>query len=146
MATGIYVESPRFQKMTKSKTGKVGRYIRRKTWRTGHLSRVLAPKPGGLGTGRTRVNYATGELVSQIVTKLTYSRGEIEGRVIALPEHALFVHEGTRGPYTIRPKLAPSLVFFWHRKGRVVSLPQVRHPGIPANPFMVKALRRVFKR
>lgn len=147
MADAIYVESPSgMYKLTKSWAGPVGRYIIRQTKQAAFYSRAYSPKPGGPGHGRTRINYATGELAAGITTGRGRSTGgELEGHVIALPDHALFVHEGTK-PHIIKAKNAPRLVFFWPKMGRVVAFKSVNHPGTPADPFLVKGLKRTFNR
>lgn len=144
---GFYVESPLgMAHLTKSWNGPIGRYILRQTRQAAFFSRQFAPKPGGPGHGATKINFATGQLFAGIMTSRGRSnKGELEGRVIALPEHALWVHEGT-DPHVIKAKNAPKLVFFWHKAGRVVSFDKVNHPGNPADPFMVKGLKRAFNR
>lgn len=144
-----FVENPiRFNFEFRSVGGTVGRFMVRTTKEAGFRARQEAPRPGKLGTGRTRINYSKGVLAASIVTFTTTVPGarnaEVEGRVIAVPKHAIYVHEGTRR-HTIRPKRAPRLVFFWARKGRVVSLKKVEHPGTPANPFLVRALRKTMR-
>ena len=143
----IYVEHvAAMRNLTKSWTGPVGQHIKRKTTDTAFHARIYAPKPGGVGHGRTKINFATGELAGGIITNQTRSQtGELEGHVIAVPKHALFVHNGTK-PHVIKAKRAPYLVFFWHRVGRVVSFKSVNHPGTPADPFLAKGLDKVFRR
>lgn len=147
MADGFYVESPiGMYQLAKSWNGPVGLYITRKTNEVGFYSRVFAPKVGGPGHGRTGINFASGELLLGIKNSRGRSNtGELEGRVVALPEHALWVHDGT-DPHVIKAKKAPALAFFWHKAGRVVKFQSVNHPGTPPDPFLVKGLERAFRR
>lgn len=141
----VYVEHKiPMANLTKSWSGAVGTYIARQTKSAGFYAKANAPKPGGPGKGRTKINFATGKLVGGIITNQSRSpSGELEGRVIALPEYALHVHEGTV-PHVIRAKKAPFLRFWWHRKGVFMVIKKVRHPGTPSIPFLWKGLKRTF--
>lgn len=147
MADHIFVPNkPAIHRVTKSWAGPVGRFIIRKTTDTAFYSRRFSPSPGGPGHGRTKINFSKGNLSKNIVTTRGRSNGgELEGRVIALPKHAIFVHEGT-APHIIKAKNAPALVFYWHRVGKVVMFDSVNHPGNPPDPFLLKGLRRTFNR
>ena len=147
MADYIFVPNkPNIHKLTKTWNSPVGRFIVRKTNDVAFYSRRFAPSPGGPGHGRTKINFATGELSkSIIVRKGKTNGGELEGRVVAIPKHAIFVHEGT-APHVIKAKNAPALVFYWHRVGKVVMFDSVNHPGNPTDPFLLKGLRRTFNR
>lgn len=146
MAETIFVESPAgMYQLAKSWDGPVGRHITLKTNDVGFFARAYAPKPGGIGHGRTKINYATGRTAAGIRTSRSRSaQGELEGHVVAIPKHAIWVHEGTR-PHVIKPKVAPALVFFWAKAGGTVRLQKVHHPGTPADPFLAKGLKRVFR-
>jgi hypothetical protein len=129
----------------KSWPGVVGQYIAAKTEVTATVARAEAPSPGDPPHGRSGFNYSTGELAAGIVTSFEHwVHRDLESQVIAIPEHALMVHEGTR-PHIILPRRAPKLVFFWARKGHIVSLGGVNHPGAPADPFLMKGLDYAFK-
>lgn len=63
--------------------------------------------------------------------------------ITASAPYAKFVHEGTR-PHVIRARNARALRFFWERQGKVVTLRQVNHPGTAPNPFLTRAMNRVW--
>lgn len=147
MAEVEYHENPiGFNKEFRSHTGSVGKHIIRLTRETAVLARFSAPRPGKLGTGRTKINYATGALAASIITERRhYGRvNDVEGRVVALSPHALAVHEGTKR-HIIRPRRHPRLIFFWAKKGKVVSLPKVKHPGTPENKFLLRSLKKIIR-
>lgn len=129
--------------------GDVGKWLAAKVTAAAAIARVEAPHPGGPAHGRSRINYATGELSSTIHPRFDHWSGlggrHLEGRVIAVPEHAILVHEGTR-PHLILPRTAPHLVFFWARKGHVVRLAAVHHPGTQPDPFLWRAVEIVMSR
>lgn len=121
-----------------SPTGMTGRWTLEQANKVAAHARLLAPKPGQ-GKG-----YATGETLASIkVDGPTVGRTGPEARVLSSTDHAVFVHEGTP-PHTIKPRRAEKLVFFWRKAGRVIFADKVHHPGTPANPFLVRALRAVF--
>jgi hypothetical protein len=139
MADVTYVRHriPEFQAF-EAPTGMVGQWTAQRAAQVAAHAISLAPKPG---QGR---GYATGETAASIrVHGPTRGRSGPEATVSSNTDHALFVHEGTK-PHTIKPRLAPKLVFFWRKAGRVVQKNKVFHPGTPANPFLLKALRTVF--
>lgn len=125
--------------------GMVGQKITNMTKTAGIVARVEAPHPGSIPMNRTGINYSTGELAAGIRTNVAVVRKEVEGRVIALPEHSFYLHEGTP-PHVIKARTKPKLVFFWHKVGRVVKFDKVNHPGTRANQFLVRALVRVMRR
>jgi hypothetical protein len=128
----------------KSWTGVVGQYVAKKTEVVAVVARAEAPSPGDPPHGRSGFNYSTGELAAGIRTSFDHwVNRDLESQVVAIPEHALMVHEGTR-PHVILPRKAPKLVFFWARKGHVVSLGGVNHPGTQPDPFLVKGLEYAF--
>lgn len=134
-----------YQRAFRSWEGDVGVYLKKKTVETRALAMLGAPRPGLVATNRTGINYATGELAAGHVASYGHTTaGDLESAVVAVPEHALMVHGGTK-PHVIKPKTAPRLVFFWHKKGRIVGLPKVNHPGSAANPWLAKALEAAFK-
>lgn len=141
------VNPPGWNHAFKSNTGMLGTFIRQKTNDVEAAIRSAAPGPGTAPRNRTGINYGTGVLKAGIVSRMTVLDGDPEGRVIALPEHAKYLIHGTRGPYVIRPKNPGGrLRFFWHRMGTFVSFRQVTHPGIMANDFMMRGLRRGMSR
>lgn len=122
-----------------SPTGTVGTWVgQRATLVAAHAVR-LAPKPG-----QSR-GYATGETAASIrVNGPTHGRSGPEATVSSNTGHATDLHEGTK-PHIIKPRLAPKLVFFWRKRGRIVMKNKVHHPGTPANPFLLDALKIVFR-
>jgi len=136
----VYVANPiAMYELTRSWKGDVGKYIYRKTLQTTGIAISMAPGPGKFPHNATGINYSTGRLQGAIRPQRGRHNKELEGRVIAVPKHALYVHQGTN-PHTIVPKTAPRLTFFWHKKGRVVAFHKVRHPGQQAQPFLSDAL------
>lgn len=122
----------------RSANGTVGQWVTKKTAQVAAHSIAIAPKPG-----QSR-GYATGELASDIKPERTRThRTGPESRVVSGADHSLFVHQGTP-PHIIRPKAPNKLMVFRRRAGQVVYSKLVRHPGTPANPFLLKALRAVF--
>jgi len=66
--------------------------------------------------------------------------------VSALAPYAKYVHEGTR-PHLIRVRPGKrTLKFFWVRVGAVVYPVSVRHPGTKSNPFLTRAMHKVWGR
>jgi hypothetical protein len=64
--------------------------------------------------------------------------------VTAAADYARFVHDGTRGPYRIKPR-PPKKWLAWEQAGRIVFAREVMHPGIKnPNPFLVRALDEVW--
>ena len=114
--------------------GPVGRHIAGATELVQVDARLTAPKD-------------TGELAAGHVTDFGHHgpRRDLEGRVIAVPEQAIFVIKGT-DPHIIRARRAPRLVFFWKKVGRVVAFKSVQHPGQKANNYLLASLKRVMKR
>ena len=125
--------------------GVVGKWLTNKAEDVQHLAMIEAPGPGKIPHNRTGINYSTGNLQSRIRVNRGRFGVELEARVVAIPDNALWVHEGTR-PHVILPGSAPRLVFFWAKVGRVVYLPKVNHPGMMANPFLERALHGVMLR
>lgn len=128
----------------KSWGGIVGQHMNKIVNTTHVQSRREAPRPRGVPLNRTGINYSTGNLSNNIISERTHAprTGDLEGRVIALPKHAIYVHKGTP-PHVIRARRPGGrLVFFWHKVGRVVKPQKVNHPGTMANPFLERALRR----
>lgn len=140
----VFVRDPiSWNKEFKSWEGIVGHHMIKIVEATESTARVEAPHPGGPPHGRTGINYSTGELASGITSDRDHTvGGDLEGRIIAIPEHALILHKGA-APHVIRPRRAPRLVFFWHKVGRVVSFSKVNHPGIREDPFLTRALEKV---
>jgi hypothetical protein len=146
----IFVEHPGpWHSAFESWGGEVGRWMAAKTIATSVVAKAEAPHPGGPAHGRSRINYATGELAASIHPTFDHWTGpggrHLEGRVVAVPDHAVMVHEGTR-PHMIVPRRAPKLVFFWARKGHVVRFDAVSHPGTQPDPYLWRAVEFVFSR
>lgn len=119
-------------------TGTVGAWVGLRAAQVAAHAVRLAPKPG---QGR---GYATGETAASIRVNGP-ERGRLgpEATVSSNTDHATDLHEGTK-PHIIKAKPGSKMVFFWRKAGRVVMKKKVYHPGTPANPFLLKALRIVF--
>lgn len=146
MAQEVFVVNPAGWKLAfESPVGTLGSWTRKKTTEVFAETVREVPRPGGIPHNMTGINYATGVLAAGHVSRVTMDGGTPEGRIIALPKHAVFVVKGTR-PHIIRPK-NPSgrLRFFWHRVGRVVYPRVVHHPGTAANNYMLRGLERAFR-
>lgn len=63
--------------------------------------------------------------------------------VSASTPHAKFVHEGTRA-HPIKARSKKTLKFFWAKVGRVVYPQQVNHPGTKPDPFLTRAMHKVW--
>jgi hypothetical protein len=136
----VYVADPiSMNHLTRTWQGDVGKYVYKKTLLTTGIAVSMAPGPGKFPSNRTGINYSTGRLQSMIRPQRGRHNKELEGRVIAVPEHALYVHEGTN-PHVIKAKPGGKLVFFWAKRGRVVAFAKVNHPGQAAQPFLSDAL------
>jgi hypothetical protein len=149
MADVVFVVNPSgYNKAFKTWTGDpVGRYMIKKTEQVRGHARTLAPGPHKPPHNTTGIVYGTGELARRItVTRHHAPSGDLEGHVVSLPKHSLWVQRGTRGPYVIRPKKPGGLLkFHWHKVGRTVYLRKVTHPGIQiAQPFLADALDASF--
>lgn len=123
--------------------GVVGRHMAKVVIKEERLAIQSAPGPGKPPRNRTGINYSTtGMLESMITPAFTHwGNRELEGQVRAFAPHARMVHEGTRAHRIPRTGRRP-MTFFWHRKGRVVTLTQVNHPGTAARPFLAENLLR----
>lgn len=122
----------------RSANGTVGRWVTKKTGQVAAHAIANGPKPG---QGR---GYATGELVSKINPERTVvGRTGPESAVTSGAGHSVFVHEGTK-PHIIRPKRPNKVMMFRTRTGQVIYDNLIKHPGTPANKFLLNALRAVF--
>lgn len=143
MAEVIFVPNiAAWQRAFRSQPGMVGRHIQEKTVKAAAFTRLEAPAPGRAPRNRTMLNYATGRLS---LVGITFSLGkwgnEVEGRVIAIPKYAIYVHNGTI-PHIIVPKRHEYLKFTWKKTGMRVFSKMVKHPGTVANDFMLRALKK----
>lgn len=130
-----YVNHPiGFNRAFRSWTGPVGKHLAGTTELVAVDAKLTAPK-------------RTGELAASHVVDLAHHgpKRDLEGRVVAVPEHAIFIIKGTK-PHVIRAKRAPRLVFFWRKVGRVVSFKSVNHPGTKPDNYLAKSLERVVRR
>jgi hypothetical protein len=83
----------------------------------------------------------TGALAKSI-SSMYHGRGR--WTVTASADYARFVHDGTKGPYRIKPR-PPKKWLAWEQSGRIVFAREVLHPGIKKpNPFLVRALDEVW--
>lgn len=133
----IYVRHrPIEVKAFRSPQGMVGQWTAKKAQEVAVVSRAEAPKPG------QSKGYATGETATTIKVKgPTAGRKGPEAEIVSGTDHAFDLHEGT-APHTIKARPGKKLVFFG-KAGRVIA-DKVFHPGTKANPFLVRALRKVF--
>lgn len=130
-----YVNHPlAFNRAFRSWSGPVGRHLAGTTELVAVDARFTAPK-------------RTGELAASHEVDLAHHgpKRDLEGRVVAVPEHAIFIIKGT-DPHVIRARNAPRLVFFWKKVGRVVSFKSVNHPGTRPNNYLARSLDRVVRR
>lgn len=123
-----------FNRAFRSWSGPVGVHLRDATELVAVAARATAPR-------------GTGELAAGHETDYGHAgtNHDLESRVVAVPEHAIFVIKGT-DPHVITAKNKPRLVFFWAKVGRVVSFKSVNHPGTQANNYLGAALKRVMRR
>lgn len=145
MADTVFVIHPAaYRKMSKGVGGLVEDYIKKVTAVVAVAVEGEAPGPGKMPPrNRTMIDYATGELLRSISSKVTADGvNEVEGVVVAGAKHATFLIHGTR-PHLIVPKKPGKMLrFFWHRKGAWAVLPYVNHPGTIANDFMSRGLKK----
>lgn len=97
--------------------------------------------------------YTTGNLARSIRTDGPYIEfGRVEGSVGSSLPYAAAVENGAGlwGPrhtkYPIYPVRARHLRFFWRKVGRVVTLPDVSHPGQRGKDYLRKAAESVARR
>lgn len=139
MGDGVYVRHRAVEaKAFHSPTGMVGRWTKTQAEKVEAHAKLVAPKPGssrGYATGATAASVRAGN-VSQ-------GRKGPEATVGAHTEHALFVHEGTAA-HTIKASPGQKMYFFFRKAGRMIFDDKISHPGTPANPFLVKALKAIF--
>lgn len=145
MASVVFVVNPAgWNHAFKSWNGApVGSYMRRKNLEVEGRAKLLAPGPHRPPWNTTGIVYGTGETAGSIASTEHHSTGgDLEGHVVAKTKQALWVHEGTNGPYVIKAKVpGKNMRFFWHRVGRYVAMPRVSHPGIRMKqPFLRRAL------
>lgn len=122
----------------------VGTWMNKKLQETRLAAQMEAPGPGKVPRNRTGINYSHGILERSILARqdrATTAR-DLEGHVTALPTYSLMVHEGTK-PHIIVPKSPAGMLKFRSKIGTIVYTNKVNHPGTAANPFLVRALKRV---
>lgn len=113
--------------------GDVHREIQRKVSATVAVARTEAP----VRTGRLR----------ESIQSIYRGRGRWEivaGSNRGPGRHvAKIVHHGTK-PHEIRPRRRKALKFYWERVGMVVILRSVNHPGTKPDPFLTRAMHRIW--
>jgi hypothetical protein len=126
-----------------SKEGMLGEWIAEVTGDVKAACRFEAPGPGKTPRNRTGISYGKGVLMNSIVDRVESGVvGELEGHVIAPPEHAKFVIFGT-APHVIRPRKPGGMLrFFWWKMGKQVAFRHVNHPGTAANDFLLRGLKK----
>ena len=129
---GVFIPDPvQWNLAFKSWTGDVGQHLMRKTTQLVGVAKLEAPKKSM-------------DLANAIYPDFGLTAdGDLESRVIANKRYAIYVHKGTRR-HVIRPKRAERLAFFWAKEGGVFFDTEVTHPGTKADPFLERAMRRVF--
>lgn len=148
MAVVFVVDPVAWRDAFQSWTGSpVGTYMRAKCEQVKLHSMAAAPGPGKPPRNTTGITYSKGVLEKAIVVNHERApTGDLEGHVVSLPDHGIFVHEGTRGPYPITPK-RPGGFLRWSspRTGGYVFARRVMHPGIRIRqPFLMEGLERSF--
>lgn len=124
-----------FRRAFQSWGGPVGLRLADATKLVAVTAKVVAPKDTGELAGGHETDYGHHG-----------SRRDLESRVVAIPEHAIFVIKGTQ-PHIIKARTKPLLVFFWKKVGHVVTFKQVSHPGHPTpNNYLFRSLSRVMRR
>lgn len=86
----------------------------------------------------------TGNLRSSQRLFLRVTRKRVVARVFTRVNYAAPVHEGSQGPYEIRPRRKKALKF--KVGGQTIIVTKVIHPGVKARPFLRKATVDVAKR
>ncbi len=139
----VFVPNVRvWEREFRSWDGMVGFHILKKTRQAQIAIIAETPAPGKPPRNRTGINYATGELaIGGIRVSRSRWKTELEGQVVAIPEHAVMLHQGTI-PHVIVPRRAKFLRFNHRGTGKVVVTRRVNHPGTAANDFMVRGLKK----
>lgn len=145
MADNYFVKDPlQWHVAFQSWHGTLGRWLKARTEEVRTEAMFEVPSPMNMPNNRTGRNYSTGRLAESIETSYGFTpSGELESRVTANTEYAIYVHEGT-APHTIRPKKSDELVFYWPSAGKQVFAEVVEHPGTKSNPFLREGLEYVF--
>lgn len=120
-------------------TGSTERTVDRLTTTTANVARQIAPR--GTSMRRGGRDSANRLQTSHVVDRASTSGGITRGRIINTAPHAIFVHNGTRGPITPRGGawLGPWTTF----AGRHVGVWMSRAvAGQAANPWLVDAYNR----
>lgn len=104
--------------LLQSPVGTLGMWLQRKTNEVELVARAECPKDSGALTSSHESRVIGPPLIGQV------SAGGDNA------PYAVYVHEGTKGPYDIVAKNSPVLVFPSRRTGAIVFTPRVSHPGI----------------
>ena len=143
--TVFVIEPVGYRHAFRSWSGPVGRHMLKVTTKELVLAKRSAPSPGSAPRNRTGINYSTGVLEASIIFKLGYWGADLEGSVGALAPHSAMVHGGTSRHVILPRRPGGHLKFFWAKKGRVVVLPHVNHPGAAPIPFLAENLREAIR-
>lgn len=83
----------------------------------------------------------TGRMANSLKMTMRVRRTFVAGRITASPKYTTYVELGTRA-HVIRPKRKKALRFV-SRRGQVVIVKKVNHPGTRPRPFMFRSLVEV---
>ena len=82
----------------------------------------------------------TSRLLPALSSQMVETKDEIYGRVYIdsrkFPAVVAATLESGSRPHEIAARVAPALVFFWEKLGRVVAFKRVMHPGFPGRSYM----------
>ena len=82
----------------------------------------------------------TNRLLPALSSQMVENKDEIYGRVFIdankFPAVVANTLESGSRAHEIAARLAPALVFFWEKLGRVVAVRRVMHPGFPGRSYM----------
>lgn len=118
-----------YEELTKSPTGDVGKYLRKRAI----LLQTLA---------RAQVGVKTGALRKSINYRVVRDGKGLVATVGSNNRIALMHHNGTK-PHFIRPRRAQTLRFYSH--GRIVYSQLVFHPGTRPNKYLTDNLSKVIR-
>lgn len=118
-----------YDELTRSPTGDVGEYLRKRAITLQSLARA-------------QVGVDTGALKVSIRYKVVRDGKGLVATVGSNNRIALMHHNGTR-PHFIRPRRAQTLRFYSH--GRIVYSQLVFHPGTRPNKYLTDNLSRVVR-
>jgi hypothetical protein len=126
----VFVPNRNWDRAFNTPGGMVGRHLRV----LGGATAVLAKTFVGVDTGRLRSSIKAGRVVRHPLGLQILVGSDVN--------HALVHHQGSR-PHFITAKPGGALRI--KRRGGVVYIDRVRHPGTKPNPYLTRALRIVIR-